>query len=60
VSPWDTLLAVLLTALALILRRVAKNPKVQRGDRVLVDVCLGLVAVGASVSWLRILALAWE
>jgi hypothetical protein len=55
----DALLAVLLTALVLILRRVSKNPKFQRGDRILVDLCLGLVAVGASVSWLRVLALAW-
>jgi hypothetical protein len=59
VIPLDALLAVLLTALVLILRRVSKNPKFQRGDRVLVDLCLGLVAVGASVSWLRVLALAW-
>ena len=58
-SPWDACLALLLTALALILRRISKNPKIQRGDKVLVDLCLGLVAVGASVSWLRLLAFAW-
>jgi hypothetical protein len=59
VSSWDACLALLLTALVLILRRVSKNPKIQRGDKVLVDLCLGLVAVGASVTWLRVLALAW-
>jgi hydrogenase-4 membrane subunit HyfE len=57
VSSWDACLALLLTAL--ILRRVSKNPKIQREDKVMVDLCLGLVAVGASVSWLRVLALAW-
>jgi hypothetical protein len=59
VISWSTCLAVLLTALALILRRVSNDPKTRRGDRVLVDLCLGLVAVGASVLWLRVLALAW-
>jgi hypothetical protein len=59
VSSWDACLALLLTALVLILCRVLKNPKIQRGDKVLVDLCLGLVAVGASVTWLRVLALAW-
>jgi hypothetical protein len=48
VSSWDACLALLLTALVLILCRVSKNPKIQRGDKVLVDLCLGLVAVGAS------------
>ena len=46
---WDALLALLLTALALMLRRFSKDPKTQRGDRVLVELCLGLVAVGGSV-----------
>jgi hypothetical protein len=59
VSSWDACLALLFTALALILRRVSKDPKIQRRDKVLVDLCLGLVAVGASVLWLRVLALAW-
>ena len=58
-SLWNVYLALLLTALALVLLRVSKNPKVPRGNAVLVDLCLGLVAVGASVSWLRILSLAW-
>ena len=58
-SIWDVCLASLLTSLALILRRFSKDPKTQRGDSVLVDLCLGLVAVGASVLWLRVLALAW-
>jgi hypothetical protein len=60
VIPWDAYLALLLTALALIIRRFSKNPKIQQGDRVLVDLCLGLVTVVASVSWLRVLALAWN
>jgi hypothetical protein len=59
VISWDACLAVLLTALALILRRISKDPKTRRGNRVLVDLCLGLVAVGVSVAWLRVLALAW-
>ena len=49
--PWDVYLALLLTALALLMRRFSKNPKIQRGDRVLVELCLGLVTV---------LALAWN
>ena len=57
-SLWDVCLALLLTAIALVLLRVSKNPKVPRGNAVLVDLCLGLVAVGASVLWLRVLALA--
>jgi hypothetical protein len=60
VSSWDACLALLLTVLALILHRVSKDPKTRRGDRVLVDLCLGLVAVGASVLWLQVLALAWS
>ena len=51
--------ALLLTIIALVLLRVSKNPKVPRGNAVLVDLCLGLVSVGASVFWLRVLALAW-
>ena len=58
-SFWDTCLALLITVLALILRRFSKAPQIRKGDKVLVDLCLGLVAVGASVSWLRVLALAW-
>jgi hypothetical protein len=59
VSFWNVSLALLLTALALILRRFSKDAKIQRGDKVLVDLCLELVAAGASVSWLRLLARAW-
>ena len=47
------------TVFVMILRRFSKGPEIQRGDKVLVDLCLGLVAVGASVSWLRVLVLAW-
>ena len=58
-SSWDTCLALLLTTLVLILRRFSKDPQIRQGEKVLVDLCLGLVAVGASVSWLRVLAFAW-
>ena len=50
--------ALLLTAIALVLLRVSKDPKLPRGNAVLVDLCLGFVSVGASVLWLRVLALA--
>jgi hypothetical protein len=50
---------LVLTAIALVLLRVSKHPKVPRENAVLVDFCLGFVAVGASVLWLRVLALAW-
>ena len=56
-SLWNVSLALLLTTL--VLRRFSKDLKIQRGANVLVDLCLGLVAVGASVLWLRVLALAW-
>jgi hypothetical protein len=59
VSLWGVSLALLLTVFVMILRRFSKSPEIQRGDKVLVDLCLGLVAVGASVSWLRVLVLAW-
>jgi hypothetical protein len=59
VSPRDAYLALLLTVVALVLLRASKNPKVQRGNVILIDLCLGLVSVGASVFWLRVLALAW-
>jgi hypothetical protein len=39
--------------------RVSKSPKVSRGNVVLIELCLGLVSVGASVFWLRVLAFAW-
>ena len=56
-SLWNVSLALLLTTL--VLRRFSKDLKIQWGANVLVDLCLGLVAVGASVLWLRVLALAW-
>ena len=59
VSPWGTWLAyawptLLLTIIGLFLRRASRDPKTPRGDAVLVDLCLGLVAVVASVLWLRV------
>jgi hypothetical protein len=50
--------AVLLTVIGLALRRASRNPKTPRGDAVLLDLCLGLVAVTASVMWLQVLLLA--
>ena len=58
-SPRDACLALLLTFAALVLVRVSKSPKVPRGNVVLIELCLGLVSVGACVFWLRALALAW-
>ena len=57
-SPRDASLALLLTVAALFLLRVSKNPRVPRGNAILIELCLGLVSVGASVFWLKILALA--
>jgi len=59
VSPGDAVLALLFTAAALVLLRVSKNPKVPRGNVILLELCLGLVSAVASVYWLRVLALAW-
>ena len=59
-SPRDASLALLLTVAALVLLRVSKNPRVPRGNVILIELCLGLVSVGASVFWLKILALAWS
>lgn len=59
-SPRDASLALLLTVAALFLLRVSKNPRVPRGNAILIELCLGLVSVGASVFWLKILALAWS
>ena len=53
---WSFWPALLLTAIVLILLGVSRNTRIQHGDRVLVDFCLGFVAVGASVFWLRVLA----
>ena len=49
--------ALLLTIIGLLLRRASRDPKTPRGDAVLVDLGLGLVAVVASVLWLQVLAL---
>jgi hypothetical protein len=49
--------ALLLTIIGLVLRRVSRDPKTPRGDAVLVDLGLGLVAVVASVLWLQVLLL---
>jgi hypothetical protein len=58
-SSRDAFLALLLTVVALGLLRVSKNPKVPRGNLILIELCLGLVSVGACVCWLRTLALGW-
>jgi hypothetical protein len=50
--------ALLLTIIGLALRRVSRNPKTPRGDAVLLDLCLGLVAVTASVLWLQVFLVA--
>lgn len=60
-NSWGTMLAyawpaLLLTVIALALLRCSRDPKIPCGDAVLVDLCLGLVAVGAFVFWLRVLA----
>lgn len=48
--------ALLLTIVGLFLGRVSRDPKTSHGDAVLVDLCLGLVAVIASVLWLQVIA----
>jgi apolipoprotein N-acyltransferase len=58
-SPRDVTLALLFTIMALILVRVSKNRQISRGNMVLIEFCLGLISVGASVFWLKVLALAW-
>jgi hypothetical protein len=62
VSSWGTWLAYawpafLLTIIGLFLRRASRDPKTPRGDAVLVDLSLGLVAVCASVLWLQVFVL---
>ena len=57
--PWDISLAyalpaLVLTILGLRLRRASRDPRTPRGDAVLVDLGLGLVAVFALVLWLRV------
>ena len=49
--------ALLLTIIGLFLRRASRDPKTPRGDAVLVDLGLGLVAVFASVLWLQVFVL---
>lgn len=49
--------ALLFTLIGLFLHRASRDPKTPRGDAVLVDLCLGLIAVVASVLWLQVLAL---
>jgi hypothetical protein len=62
VSSWGAWLAyawpaLLLTIVGLVLRRASRDPKTPRGDAVLVDLGLGLVAVVASVLWFQVLVL---
>jgi hypothetical protein len=62
VSSWGAWLAyvwpaLLLTIIGLFLRRASLDPKTPRGDAVLVDLGLGLVAVFASVFWLQVFVL---
>ena len=49
--------ALLLTIIGLFLRRASRDPKTPRGDAVLVELGLGLVAVFASVFWFQIFVL---
>lgn len=49
--------AVLFTLIGLALRHASHDPKTPRGDAVLVDLCLGLTTVAASVLWLQVLVL---
>lgn len=46
--------ALLFTVIGLVLRRASRDPKTPRGDAVLVDLCLGLVTVAASVFWIQV------
>jgi hypothetical protein len=48
--------AVLFTVIGLVLHRASRHPKTPRGDAVLMDLCLGLVAVVACVFWLQVVA----
>ena len=58
-SSWSAWLAyagpaLLLTIIGLCLRRASRDPRTPRGDAVLFDLSLGLVAVVASVFWLQV------
>ncbi|MGH3146714.1 MAG: hypothetical protein ACRDTR_13040 [Rubrobacter sp.] len=46
--------ALLLTIVGLFLRLASRNPSIPRGDAVLVDLGLGLVAVVATVFWIQV------
>jgi hypothetical protein len=46
----------MLTIVGLFLARISRDPKTARDDAILVDLCLGLVAVAASVLWLQVFA----
>ena len=60
-SSWGAWLAyacpALLLTIIVFLRRDSRDPKTPRGDAVLVDLGLGLVAVFASVLWLQVFVL---
>jgi hypothetical protein len=61
VSSWDAWLvyawpALMLTIVGLFLARISRDPNTARDDAILVDLCLGLVAVAASVLWLQVFA----
>jgi hypothetical protein len=47
--------ALAFTAIVLLLGRAVRDPKTPRGDAVVMDLCLGLLAVAASVLWLQVL-----
>ena len=46
--------ALLITVIGLFLRRASRDPRTPRGDAVLFDLGLGLVAIIASVLWLQV------
>jgi hypothetical protein len=46
--------ALLLTVIGLFLRRATRDPRTPRGDAVLFDLGLGIVAITASVLWLQV------
>lgn len=50
--------ALLFTLVGLALHRASRDPKTPRGDAVLVDLCLGLVIVTASVLWFQVFLVA--
>jgi hypothetical protein len=50
-----TFAAGLLTWVGLCLFRAVRNPRTPRGDAVLLDLGLGLVAVAATVLWVSVL-----